>query len=158
MHEQGDAPNEPGMVSNRVLEIVVALALLCLSAIVITDSVRLGIGWAEGEGPRAGYFPFYIAVVLTVASVAILLKAVMGKGDGLGDAFVSRPASLLPTSLGCSSSGRLAFRVICNRTRRPPSQAVECSLAAGAAKCIHSVRPPGASIGSLRPQVRFARR
>lgn len=92
MHEQGEAPEEPGMVSNRVLEIVVALALLCLSAIVITDSVRLGIGWAEGEGPRAGYFPFYIAVVLAVASVAILLKAVMGKGDGLGDAFVSRPA------------------------------------------------------------------
>ena len=31
-------------------------------------------------------------MVLAVASVAILLKAVMGKGDGLGDAFVSRPA------------------------------------------------------------------
>jgi hypothetical protein len=92
MHEQGDAPDEPGMVSNRVLEIVVALALLCVSAIVITDSVRLGIGWAEGEGPRAGYFPFYIAMVLAVASVAILLKAVMGKGDGLSDSFVSRPA------------------------------------------------------------------
>lgn len=92
MHEQDDASDEAGLVSNRVLEIVVALLLLVVSAIIITDSIRLGIGWAEGEGPRAGYFPFYIAVVLATASIAILLKAVMGKGDGLSDAFVSRPA------------------------------------------------------------------
>jgi len=63
-----------------------------VSAIIVTDSIRLGIGWAEGEGPRAGYFPFYIAVVLGGASIGILLKAVTGKGDGLGEAFVSRPA------------------------------------------------------------------
>lgn len=92
MHEEGEASDEPGLVSNRVLEIVVALALLGISAIIITDSIRLGISWAEGEGPRAGYFPFYIAVVLAVASIAILLKAVMGKGEGLSDDFVSRPA------------------------------------------------------------------
>jgi hypothetical protein len=92
MHEQGDASDEPALVSNRVLEIVVALLLLGISAIIISDSIRLGIGWAEGEGPRAGYFPFYIAVVLGAASIAILLKAVMGTGDGLSDAFVSRPA------------------------------------------------------------------
>jgi len=92
MHEQSDASDEPSLVSNRVLEIVVALLLLGVSAIIITDSVRLGIGWAEGEGPRAGYFPFYIAVVLSTASIAILLKAVMGRGDGLSEAFVSRPA------------------------------------------------------------------
>jgi hypothetical protein len=92
MSEQDEASDEPGMVSNRVMEIVTALALLSISAIVITDSLRLGIGWAEGEGPRAGYFPFYIAVVLATASLAILIKAVMGKGAGLSDAFVSRPA------------------------------------------------------------------
>jgi len=92
MHEQGDASDEPGLVSNRVMEIVVALVLLGISAIIITDSLRLGIGWAEGEGPRGGYFPFYIAVVLATASIAILLKAVMGKGEGLSDAFVTRPA------------------------------------------------------------------
>jgi hypothetical protein len=92
MSEQDEASDEPGMVSNRVMEIVTALALLSISAIVITDSLRLGIGWAEGEGPRAGYFPFYIAVVLATASLAILIKAVMGKGAGLSEAFVSRPA------------------------------------------------------------------
>lgn len=92
MHDQGDASDEPSLVSNRVLEIVVALVLLGISAIIISDSVRLGIGWAEGEGPRAGYFPFYIAVVLGTASIAILLKAVLGKASELSESFVSRPA------------------------------------------------------------------
>ncbi len=92
MHEQGDASDGPSLVSNRVLEIVVALLLLAVSAIIISDSLRLGMGWAEGEGPQAGYFPFYIAVVLAVASTAILLKAVLGKGEELSQSFVSRPA------------------------------------------------------------------
>ncbi len=90
MHEQGDASDERSLVSNRTMEITVALALLAVSAIIISDSVRLGIGWAEGEGPRAGYFPFYIAVILGAASISILLKAVMAKGEGLSESFVSR--------------------------------------------------------------------
>jgi len=92
MHEQDDAPVEASLVSNRVLEIVVALVLLAGSAIIIYDSLRLGIGWAAGEGPAAGYFPFYISVVLAIASMAILIKAVMGKGEELSESFVSRPA------------------------------------------------------------------
>ena len=90
MHEQGDASDERSLVSNRTMEIVVALALLAVSAIIISDSLRLGIGWAEGEGPRAGYFPFYIAEVLGSASIAILLKAVLANSEGLSESFVSR--------------------------------------------------------------------
>jgi putative tricarboxylic transport membrane protein len=92
MHEQNDAPDETSLVSNRVMEIVVAMALLGVSAIIASDSIRLGIGWAEGEGPRAGYFPFYIAIVLGVASIAILLRAVLGQAEELGESFVSQPA------------------------------------------------------------------
>jgi len=92
MHDQGDVPEEASLVSNRVLEIVVALALLAVSAIIIFDSIRLGFRWVEGEGPAAGYFPFYIATVLAIASLAILLKAVFGKSDELKLSFVSRPA------------------------------------------------------------------
>jgi hypothetical protein len=90
MHEQGDASDERSLVSNRTMEIVVALLLLAVSAVIISDSLRLGIGWAEGEGPRAGYFPFYIAVVLGSSSIAILVKAVLAKSEGLSESFVSR--------------------------------------------------------------------
>ena len=92
MHDKGDAPEEASLTSNRVLEIVVALALLTVSAIIIYDSFRLGFGWVEGQGPAAGYFPFYIATVLGIASLAILLKAVLGNSDELKESFVSRVA------------------------------------------------------------------
>lgn len=90
MHESDDASDERSLVSNRTMEIVVALALLALSAVIISDSLRLGIGWSEGEGPRAGYFPFYIALTLGAASIAILLKAVLAKDESGEESFVSR--------------------------------------------------------------------
>ncbi len=92
MHDQDNAPEEASLASNRVLEIVVALALLTVSAIIIYDSIRLGFGWVEGQGPAAGYFPFYIACVLGIASLAILVKAVLGNSDELKESFVSRVA------------------------------------------------------------------
>jgi putative tricarboxylic transport membrane protein len=91
MHEPNEA-DEVSLASNRTLEIAVAIALLAISSIIIYDSLRLGIGWAEGEGPRAGYFPFYIAVVLATASVAILIKAVLSGDGDLNQSFVSRQA------------------------------------------------------------------
>ncbi len=90
MNEQSEASDERSLVSNRTMEIVVALVLLALSSIIISDSLRLGVGWAEGEGPRAGYFPFYIALVLGAASISILLKAVLSGNEGLSESFVSR--------------------------------------------------------------------
>jgi len=36
---------------------------------VITDSVRLGIGWRDVDGPRPGYFPFYIGLFICIASL-----------------------------------------------------------------------------------------
>lgn len=90
MQEQDEASDERSLVSNRTMEIVVALLLLAVSAVIMSDSIRLGIGWAEGEGPRAGYFPFYIAVVLAAASIAILVKAVLANDESGQEMFVSR--------------------------------------------------------------------
>ena len=56
------------------MEIVVALLLLGVCAIVIFDSTRLGFNWREGEGPAPGYFPFYIAVILGIASLINLVE------------------------------------------------------------------------------------
>jgi putative tricarboxylic transport membrane protein len=46
-----------------------------LGAIVITDSVRLGIGWREVDGPRPGYFPFYIGLMICIASLVNMVLA-----------------------------------------------------------------------------------
>ncbi|MFZ1104110.1 MAG: tripartite tricarboxylate transporter TctB family protein [Hyphomicrobiaceae bacterium] len=88
MHEKDSAAAEgPALVSNKAMEIVVALLLLGGSAIVITDTIRVGFGWQEGVGPAPGYFPFWVAVIMGVASLIILVATVVRPGDG--ETFVS---------------------------------------------------------------------
>ena len=66
-HDDGATGAEGGAVSTRWVELGVALALLVLALVVIGDSLRVGAGWAE-DGPKAGYFPFYIGLGLLGAS------------------------------------------------------------------------------------------
>jgi putative tricarboxylic transport membrane protein len=85
-----DDADEPQLVSYRTMDIVVALLFLVVAAIVITDSIRLGVGWKPNEGPRPGYFPFYIAVVMGLASVVNLVRALPRTEKG-AETFTSVP-------------------------------------------------------------------
>lgn len=86
--QNGEGANEgPTLATNRGMEIVVALALLGGAAIVIYDSVRIGFGWREGEGPAPGYYPFWVAIILGVSSLINLISAL--RGHGAGEIFVS---------------------------------------------------------------------
>ena len=58
-------------ISTRTMEIVVALVLLALGALVVFDSYRLGAKWGD-EGPQSGYFPFYIGLLLCISSAGTL--------------------------------------------------------------------------------------
>lgn len=58
----------------RTAEGAMAVAFLAIGAIVIYDSLRLGYGWKE-DGPQAGYFPFYIGVIICVSSLVNLAMA-----------------------------------------------------------------------------------
>lgn len=82
---------EPGLVSTKAVEIAVALLFLAVSGLVIYDSNRLGFTWQEGVGPAAGFFPFYIALIMGGASLAMLAAAVRNKSEP-GRSFVSRAA------------------------------------------------------------------
>lgn len=59
-------------IGNRWPELAVAGVLLAIAALVITDSLRVGIDWAD-DGPRAGYFPFYVGLLLAAASAWVLV-------------------------------------------------------------------------------------
>ncbi|HSW03221.1 tripartite tricarboxylate transporter TctB family protein [Aquabacterium sp.] len=59
-------------VATRWPELLVALTLLVLALLVIVDSVRVGHGWAD-DGPRAGYFPFYIGIGLAAVSLVLIV-------------------------------------------------------------------------------------
>lgn len=88
---EGDGLDGPRLISIRTMDIVVALLFLAAATVVITDSIRLGIGWREFEGPTAGYFPFYIGVILAVSSTINLMRAVLDTRSGQ-KTFTTRPA------------------------------------------------------------------
>jgi putative tricarboxylic transport membrane protein len=72
---------ETSAASTRTLEIIVAVLLLLFSALVMWDSKRLGAGWGD-SGPQSGYFPFYVGLIMGIASVINLVKAFrMSKED-----------------------------------------------------------------------------
>lgn len=65
-------------VSTYVVEAVVAILIVITGAIVIQGSRKLGSGWTS-DGPGAGYFPFYIGVILCISGLGIFYQAVLSK-------------------------------------------------------------------------------
>jgi putative tricarboxylic transport membrane protein len=59
----------------RSVEMGVALFVLALGAITMIGSLKVGIGWAE-EGPKSGFFPFWIGLIVVLASVVNFVRAV----------------------------------------------------------------------------------
>ena len=85
-----DAPvaDSPSVTSTRTVEIAVYLLLLGLSALMGFDNWRTGMGWAS-DGPQAGYFPFYLSVILAGASFFGLVTIFIAKTKDT-DSFVTR--------------------------------------------------------------------
>jgi hypothetical protein len=73
----------------RAADLITATALMLLGGVVIYDAVRLGIGW-DVEGPRSGFFPFWLAVLMIATSAAIIGQTVWRAGRG---PFVTRAAA-----------------------------------------------------------------
>jgi len=70
----------------RVADLVTAGLLMLLGGIVIYDAVRIGVGWGD-EGPRSGFFPFWLAALLVVIGAAVCVQALLG---GSRHPFVTR--------------------------------------------------------------------
>ena len=64
-------------LNRRIPEAGVAALLLAGGAIVIYDSLRVGIEWAD-DGPKAGYFPFFIGILLCFAAGWTLVTTLIG--------------------------------------------------------------------------------
>jgi hypothetical protein len=63
----------------RAWDVIVAALFLVFGAVVVWDSRRLGAQWGS-DGPQAGYFPFYIGVIICISSAANLYAAI-AKGN-----------------------------------------------------------------------------
>ena len=60
--------------SHRAVEIGTALAMIAFGALVIAGSLHAGIGWGA-EGPKSGFFPFYLGVAIIAASTVNVVAA-----------------------------------------------------------------------------------
>jgi hypothetical protein len=55
----------------RAADLITAIVLALLGLLVLVDALRLGIGWGT-DGPRSGFFPFWLAVILLCCCLAIV--------------------------------------------------------------------------------------
>ena len=70
----------------RAADLATASILILLGGVVVLDSMRIGIGWGT-DGPRSGFFPFWLGVILILASATI---AVQAWRRAIGKPFVTR--------------------------------------------------------------------
>ena len=68
-------------IRQKSAEIAVAALFFALGAIVMFDSARLGARWAE-DGPQAGYFPFYVGLIVCLSAAVNLVLALLNRKDG----------------------------------------------------------------------------
>lgn len=77
------------VIGVRAMEIIVAVLILAFGLTIAWASYDLGAAWAD-DGPQAGYFPFYIGVIIAVSSLVTLMQAVLGHAPNSGETFVER--------------------------------------------------------------------
>jgi putative tricarboxylic transport membrane protein len=68
--------------THKAVETGMALLIALFGVIVIIGSVKAGINWGA-EGPRAGFFPFYVGIFIVVASAINLWHGLRDGDDSL---------------------------------------------------------------------------
>jgi hypothetical protein len=90
MQDSHPPADQRSVVSHRTMEIVVAAHHMAAGGVVMMDSMRVGAGWVDPDGPQAGYFPFRMGAIMTVASLVVLVQNVLARGGSRS--FVDRHA------------------------------------------------------------------
>jgi putative tricarboxylic transport membrane protein len=107
--------DSPAVTSVRAADVVVCLLLFAFALTLGYDNWRTGAGW-ESTGPQAGYFPFYLSVILAGASLYGLVAAFLSRREA-SEVFVTRAqlrrvmAVFVPTLLFCLAMQYLGLYV-----------------------------------------------
>ena len=73
----------------RAADLLTAAVLMAGALLVVWDALRLGIGWGS-DGPKSGFFPFWLAVLVLLACLGIARQALQR---------IARPAFVTPEQL-----------------------------------------------------------
>jgi len=107
--------DSPAVTDVRVVDVAASLLLIALAATLGYDNWRTGIGW-DSTGPQAGYFPFYLSVILAGSSLYGLIAAWRSRKEA-AETFVTRAqlwrvmAVFVPTLLFCLATQFLGLYV-----------------------------------------------
>lgn len=67
----------------RSAELFVAGFTFLLGTVVMYDSWRIGARWAA-DGPQTGYFPFYVGLILCIASLVNFIRGLLIRKESNG--------------------------------------------------------------------------
>ncbi len=73
-------PDSPAVASTRAVDIAVSVLLLAVAGLLAFDNWRTGMSW-DATGPQAGYFPFYLSLILAGASVYGIVKELAARAS-----------------------------------------------------------------------------
>ena len=104
MSEHSNNSNQDSAISLRTMDIITAIVFLAIGITVMVGSLKLGASWGA-DGPEAGYFPFYISLIILLSSTVTLYQAAIVNKKKKTESFVDREplkqvmAVLLPATV-----------------------------------------------------------
>jgi putative tricarboxylic transport membrane protein len=107
--------DSPAVTTTKTVDVAVSLLLVGFAMTLGYDNWRTGISW-DSTGPQAGYFPFYLSVILAGASFYGLVSAFLSRREA-AETFVTRAqlrrvmAVFVPTLLFCVATQYLGLYV-----------------------------------------------
>jgi hypothetical protein len=104
MSEHTNNSNEDSVISVRAMDIITAVLFLAFGLTVMIGSLKLGASWGA-DGPEAGYFPFYISLIIMLSSTVTLYQTAIVNKKKKTESFVEKEpfkqvmAVLLPAAV-----------------------------------------------------------
>jgi hypothetical protein len=89
MSEHTNNSNQDSAISVRAMDMITAILFLVFGITVMVGSLKLGASWGA-DGPEAGYFPFYISLIILLSSTVTLYQAAIVNKKKKPESFVDR--------------------------------------------------------------------
>lgn len=92
----------------RKAEVLTALGFIVFAVAVMAQAWQVGMGWAAGQ-PQAGFFPFWLGVLLGICGLLVLGQFSMRAKDVLATFFHDRTALISTVKVSATGAAMLVL-------------------------------------------------